>query len=114
MQLTGKIIELLPLKSGTSARGNQWRCQEYILETLGDYPKKVCVTVWGDRIDAFSLQVAQQVAIEIELESREYNGRWYTTVQARMVRVLESHSDGGAPFGSDNEPPFPDDGMYPF
>ncbi|MBB1127028.1 DUF3127 domain-containing protein [Thiospirillum jenense] len=114
MQITGKIIEILPLKSGTSVRGNQWRCQEYILETTGDYPKKICVTVWGDRIDAFSLQMAQQVAIEIELESREYNGRWYTTVRAYKVRPLELYSDNGAPSGFDNEPPFPDDGMYPF
>ncbi len=110
MQITGKIIEILPLKSGTSARGNQWRCQEYILEMPGDYPKKICITVWGERIDAFALQMGQQVAVEVELESREYNGRWYTTVQARKVEPLEAYGNDGF----DQEPPFPDDGMYPF
>ena len=41
MEINGKIIELLEEKSGESAKGT-WRKQEYILETDGQYPKKVC------------------------------------------------------------------------
>lgn len=81
MELTGKIIELLPEQSGESARG-PWRKQQYILETDGQYPKKVCFMAWGDKIDEFKLalgdtfqeqnsappqsQVAQQVAQDFD------------------------------------------------
>ena len=84
MELTGKIIELLPEQSGESSRG-QWRKQQYILETEGQYPKKVCFMAWGDKIDEFTLKVGETVTVGINLESREYNGRWYTDVKAWKV-----------------------------
>lgn len=82
MDISGKIINQLQEVSGNSKSGNSWRKKEYILETTGQYPKKVCVAVWGDKIDQFSLQVGEQVTLGIDVESREYNGRWYTEVKA--------------------------------
>ena len=84
MELTGKIIELLPEQSGESAHG-AWRKRQYILETEGQYPKKVCFMAWGDKIDEFNLQVGETVNVSINLESREFNGRWYTDVKAWKV-----------------------------
>ena len=84
MEITGKIIELLEVKSGQSANG-EWRKQEYILETEAQYPKKVCFMAWGDKIDQFNIQKGETVAVSIDLESREYNGRWYTDVKAWKV-----------------------------
>ncbi|HXR80855.1 MAG TPA: DUF3127 domain-containing protein, partial [Saprospiraceae bacterium] len=55
-----------------------WKKQEFIVETQSQYPKKVCLSVWGDKVDQFSLSVGQFVNVSVELESREYNGRWYT------------------------------------
>jgi len=91
MDLSGKITSLLPEVSGSSKSGNAWRKQEYILETGGQYPKKVCVSIWGDKIDQFGLKVGEQVNLGIEVESREYNGRWYTEVKAYKV----DRSQGG-------------------
>ena len=84
MEIKGKIIELLSEKSGQSANG-EWRKQEYILETDGQYPKKICFMAWGDKIDQFNIQKGETVAVEVDLESREYNGRWYTDVKAWKV-----------------------------
>lgn len=84
MEITGTIVQVLPEKSGTSTRG-LWRKQEYILETDGDYPKKICFMVWGDRIDEFAIRPGQRLTVAIDLESREYNGRWYTDVKAWKV-----------------------------
>ena len=109
MELTGKIVQVLPEKSGTSARG-QWRKQEYILEVPGDYPKQVCFMVWGDKIDQFGVQEGQEVTVSIDLESREYNGRWYTDVKAWRV-VPAGQSDALA--GGEQPPPF-DDALPPF
>lgn len=82
MDLSGKIISQLPEVGGSSKSGNAWRKQEFILETVGQYPKKVCVSLWGDKIEQFGLKVGEQVTLGIDVESREYNGRWYTEVKA--------------------------------
>jgi hypothetical protein len=102
MDLSGKVINQLPEVSGSSKTGNSWRKQEYIIETGGQYPKKVCVAVWGDKIDQFGLKLGEQVSLGIDVESREYNGRWYTEVKAYKV----DRSQGGGTIAP------PDDVFY--
>jgi hypothetical protein len=94
MDLSGKVINQLPEVGGNSKSGNAWRKQEYIIETGGQYPKKVCVSIWGDKIDQFGLKVGEQVTLGIDVESREYNGRWYTEVKA--FKVDRAGNGGGA------------------
>ena len=84
MEIRGKIIEILPEKSGQSANG-EWRKQEYVLETESNYPKKICFMAWGDKIGEFNLKQGDSVEVSVDLESREYNGRWYTDVKAWKV-----------------------------
>lgn len=82
MEITGKIIVALPEVGGTSAKGNAWKKREYVLETQETYPKKVFFNFFGDRVDQFPLQVGQVVKISFDIDSREYNGRWYVDVRA--------------------------------
>ena len=84
MNIKGTIIQVMEEQSGESAKG-PWRKQEYVLETEGQYPKKVCFIAWGDKIDEWSMQEGHVVDVGIDLESREYNGRWYTDVKAWKV-----------------------------
>jgi hypothetical protein len=84
MELNGKIIQIMP-EQGGNGRNGTWRKRDYIVETQGNYPKKVCVTVWGDKIDQFNLQAGEQVKFGLELESREYNGKWYTEAKGWKV-----------------------------
>ena len=96
MELIGKIIQILPLQEGVSKAGNPWKKQEYILETLGtQYPRKVCFNLFGDNVDKFPMQVGQDVKVSIDIESREFNGRWYTDVRA--WNVLNGVQLAGAP-----------------
>jgi hypothetical protein len=84
MQLTGKLVQVLPAQTGQSKNG-EWRKQEIVLETDGQYPKKVCVSVWGDRLQNIRLEPGDVLTVDFDLESREYNGRWYTDVKAWKV-----------------------------
>ena len=86
MQLTAKLIQVLPLQTGTGKNG-QWKKQDIIVETEGQYPKKICVSIWGDKINDDQLKVGTMLAISFDLESREYNGRWYTDVKAWRVEA---------------------------
>ena len=105
MEITGKIIELLTEKSGQSANG-QWRKQEYVLQTEAEYPKKVCFMVWGDKIDQFNIKQEESLTVSIDLESREYNGRWYTDVKAWKVSRDGAEVNYSGSFGSqDNYEP---------
>ena len=82
LEITGTIIQIQPLQEGTSKSGNAWKKQDCVLETDAQYPRKVCFNLFGDNVDRFPVQVGQKVTVSIELESREFNGRWYTDVRA--------------------------------
>ena len=84
MNIKGKIIQVMDEQSGESAKG-PWRKQEYVLETEGQYPKKVCFIVWNDKIDEWSMREGDFADVSFDLESREYNARWYTDVKAWKV-----------------------------
>ena len=84
MELKGKILKLLPLQTGTGKNG-EWKKQEYIIETDGQIARKVCFNLWGDKISQFDLRENETVTISFDLESREFNGRWYTDVKAWKV-----------------------------
>ena len=86
MELSGKIIGVLPLAEGTGRNNNKWFKQEYILETPGQYSKKVCFSLWNSKIDEANIQVNDEVTVSIEVESREYNNRWYTEVKGWKVQ----------------------------
>ncbi|MGM9841326.1 MAG: DUF3127 domain-containing protein [Candidatus Limisoma sp.] len=81
MEIVGKIILKLPLQSGVSQAGNNWKKQEYVLETEDSYPKKVHFDFFGDKSDQFPLNVGDRVRLSFDIESREYNGRWYTSIR---------------------------------
>ena len=81
MEVIGKIIHVLPPQSGTSQAGNQWKKQEYVLETEDAYPKKICFDFFGDRVDQFPLKINDRIKLSFDIESREYNGRWYTNIR---------------------------------
>lgn len=83
MEATGKIIVILPVNSGISQRtGNPWCTQQFVLETVEQYPKKIPFEVFGeDRIRQFNLQMGETVTIHFDVDGREYNGRWYASVK---------------------------------
>ena len=91
MEIEGIVVMELPLEEGVSQRtGNPWRKKGWIIETLGQYPRKAKVDVMGDRVDSFQLEVGKTYSISVDVESREYNGRWYTDLRAYSWRPLEN------------------------
>lgn len=106
LQIECKVIAVNPVYSGVSKLGNQWSKQEFIVETMDQYPRKVCVQVMGDKIDKFAhlIQVNNVLEIDFDVESREYNGRWFTNVTAYEMRSLGSIvSPSESPFAEPND-----------
>ncbi|MBP9993350.1 MAG: DUF3127 domain-containing protein [bacterium] len=84
MELIGKVLQLGTLTEGNSPRG-PWKKQELIVETVENFPRKICVLCWNDRVnEANGFFVGQVITMQISIESREFNGKWYTDV--RVIR----------------------------
>jgi hypothetical protein len=87
MEITGKIIQVLPEQSGVSkTSGKEWKLQAYVLETQEQYPKKVHFEIFGDdRIKSNQCNIDDMVTVSFDIESREFNGRWYTSIRAWRI-----------------------------
>lgn len=100
MEVKGKIIQVLELQSGTSKAGNPWRKQEYVLETLDAYPKKVHFDFFGDRIDQYPINLGDTIVLSFDIESREYQGRWFTSIRGWKAEKVNDNNAAGAPAAS--------------
>lgn len=89
MEIKGTIVQILEPLTGQGANG-EWRKQSYIVEVPGVYPRKICVDVWGNNIDAFQIKLQEELTVSLDIESREYNGKWYTNIKAWRVQRGET------------------------
>ncbi len=110
MEITGKIIAVLPERSGVSARsGAEWRCASYVLETMEQYPRKMNFEVFGtDRIQQFNIQVGETMIVSFDIDAHEFNGRWFNSIRAWKVdRNLQAAAAAPSPaVDAANIPPF--------
>lgn len=109
MELIGKIIQVLPERSGTSARtGSEWRMGSYVLETTTDrFPRKVMFEVFGsDKIQQFNIQVGEMVRVSFDIDAREYQGRWYNSIRAWNVDRNIADPMAQMPMGAPDTTPF--------
>lgn len=106
MELTGKIIQKLDKQGGSSARG-EWKKQEFIIETVEDkFPKKVCITAWADKVDDLErFKINDTVKLSVNIESREYNGRWYTDVRFWKIEAAGAAQNTAGNNEYNQEPP---------
>ena len=107
LEIEGKIIRKLGVQSGTSARG-EWSKQEFIIEYQeGNYPSQACFSVWGaDKVKELEkYQINDKVKVSFNINSREYNNRWYTDLRAWKIEVespvQENYTTGFAPTGAE-------------
>ena len=76
MELAGKVIAVLEPRGGVSKTGNEWKVQEYVIETHDQYPKKMCFDVFGaDKIAQFNIQAGEELNVFFDVDAREWNGR---------------------------------------
>ena len=96
MEIIGKAIAALSVKSGVSQRsGEQWQSREYVIETQEQYPKKMCFEVFGtDKLKEFNIRNNDLIKVYFDISAREYNGRWYNSIRAWKVEHV--NPDGSA------------------
>ncbi len=100
MEITGKIIAALEPRGGVSARtGNNWKMQEFVIETHEQYPRKCMFSVFGeDRLREMNINVGDELTVFFDIEAREYNGRWYNDIRAwKVERAAQTAQAAPAP-----------------
>lgn len=90
----------LPLQQGTSRSGNNWMKQEYVLETNEAYPKKVHFDFFGERANQYNFEVGDVILLSFDIESREYNGRWYTDIRGWKAEKVDPNAAGASVTGT--------------
>lgn len=122
MELEGRVIAVLNPREGTSKAGNQWKAQEYVIETVEQYPKKMCFEIFGsDRIAQFAnlLQVGNNVKVSFDIDARQWNDRWFNSIRAWKVESVDQAAAAAAAPGvqpmpaGEAFPPAPEAGAAP-
>lgn len=103
LQVKGKLIEKLPVERGEGRKGT-WQKQSFVVETDEQFPKKICIVLWGDKINMLEkVALGDILNVSINIESREYNTKWYTDVRAWRI---DKEADQGSPVQPmPNDPP---------
>lgn len=99
MEIVGKAIAALPVKSGVSQRtGEQWQSREYVIETQEQYQKRICFEVFGtDKLKEFNIRNNDLIKVHFDISAREYNGKWYNSIRAwKVEHVTQYGSVAGA------------------
>jgi len=97
LEIQGKLIKVLEPVTG-EGRNGAWTKQEFVIETAEQYPKKICCTAWGDKVNALrSFQLGQEIRVSINLESKEYNERWFTEIRAWKLDPASANGQQSAP-----------------
>ncbi|MGN1228538.1 MAG: DUF3127 domain-containing protein [Prevotella sp.] len=121
MEITGKIIVVMPAREGVSqSSGNPWKSQDYVIETQEMYPKKCCFNVFGaEKIQQFNIQPGEMLTVSLGIDANEYQGRWYNKISAWQVqRVAQGQAQqvqqqGCQPYYPDMQAPYPQQGIVP-
>ena len=92
MEIQGKVIAVLPERSGISQRG-EWRSQTYVIETQEQYPKKMAFDVFGgDRIVNFGIHLGEVIDVSFDIDAHEYQGRYFNQIRAWNVTKVSQQA----------------------
>ena len=91
MEITGIIIQALPMRSGSNQNGI-WRSQGFVLQTVDTYPQNFVFDVYDGkegRLQRFNIQVGKQYTVFFTIRAHEHKGRWYNQVFTDDVREVK-------------------------
>ncbi|MBO5875497.1 MAG: DUF3127 domain-containing protein [Alistipes sp.] len=106
MEFEGVVYRILPPTSGTSARG-EWKRQEVVFELPQEFSRKICVTFFNKESDVAQLREGMTCTVSVNVESREFNGRWYTDVKAWRVQPKVAEAPAAAETSMPEMPSMP-------
>lgn len=95
LSIEGTLIQIVKAESGTSkSSGKEWTKQDFIVETNDQFPRKICCTLFGDKVSLLNgITEGSDIDVSFNLESREFNGKWYHNINAWKIGVINTKSN---------------------
>lgn len=91
MEIKGKVLTLFPVKEGVGkTSGTPWKSREFVIETQDQYPKRICLQVMNANMDRFPMEEGMEVSVKFDISARERDGRYFNTLTAWDITVLNS------------------------
>lgn len=113
LSIKGNVLNILDPESGVSRAGKEWSKQEFVVETQDQFPKKVCFTLFGDKTNLLEgISNGAEVEVSFNLESREYNGKWFHNINAWKIEGAQQNipaQEAPPEFRAEDIPPEPMD-----
>lgn len=117
MDVIGKLRQILPEQRGESARG-PWIRGGFVIDLIeSSFPRSIAFSTWGEDMLATlkSIRIGDTIQVTFEIESREYNGRWFTDCRCRNIGAFVSNLNGNTPnaqYGPSAQQPPMSSGTY--
>ncbi len=99
MEIKGRLVKVLPMQTG-QGRNGEWKKQDFVIELEGTYPRKLCISAWGDKVNVGTLVEGAMLNVFFDAESREFNGKWYTNLTAWKVEAAGESQQAPPPMPS--------------
>lgn len=98
MEFEGTVYKIMPVTKGTSARG-EWQRQDVVFDYNdgSSFTRKISVTFFNRPDDVAKLREDSAYHVSVNVESREYNGRWYTDIRAWRLQPKQAEAPAAAP-----------------
>ncbi|MFZ4705983.1 MAG: DUF3127 domain-containing protein [Bacteroidales bacterium] len=93
LEISGRLNQYLPEVSGTGKNGTAWTKRDFVIETADNFPKKICISAWGDKTaELNNIGIGEMIKVSFDVQSREYNGKWYTDLRAWKIERIGAAS----------------------
>lgn len=92
MEITGKILSIFDPQTISSDKGS-WEKQEFVLETLDHYPKKICIANWNNKVQLKKDMVGKIIKAFVNIESKEHKSKWFTQVTIWKFELTQKTED---------------------
>lgn len=93
--IKGKVTHIL--RKETVGQNNKEK-QTFVIKTEGQYPSDVAFEAWGNTLQYVEkLKVGDTVEVSYDVQSREHNGRWFTTAKAYKIMAVGGGAASGEP-----------------
>tara|TARA_R100001440_G_scaffold171_1_gene502 strand:- start:3484 stop:3774 length:291 start_codon:yes stop_codon:yes gene_type:complete len=91
MIVKGKLKKLLPEISGINKAGNEWKKQDFIIDTGAQFNPELCISTFKENIDVIkNIKIGSELEIELNLYSKPYNDKYFHNIIAWKITVLDS------------------------
>ena len=88
MEVTGKLIQILPIESGTN-----WKKQNIIIENNGYFNTPICFSIFGDKLENSVNTIGNKITVDFEIESKVTNGKWYTNFKVFKLILFDEKDE---------------------